>query len=159
MALCAVAAITMAPASTMPWMEFASDISGVCSVAGTLLMTSKPTQRLSTKMMKSVSSMNASSRGCDDRLGQSWVHHLGIVRDDDSGHQLILEVHREGAVGRHVQQQGADVARVHGRGRRGHGGRQVVGPDDGDPVVRDGGFAGHRALDVTAERARAHVHE
>ena len=37
-------------------MELAADISGVCSVAGTLLMTSKPTQRLSTKMVRSVSS-------------------------------------------------------------------------------------------------------
>src|SRR6266851_40122 len=56
-ALWAVAAITIAPASTTPWIEFAADISGVCKVAGTLLMTSKPTQRLRTKMMKSVSSM------------------------------------------------------------------------------------------------------
>src|ERR1700728_3514115 len=37
-------------------MELAADISGVCSVAGTLLMTSKPTQRLSTKMVTSTSS-------------------------------------------------------------------------------------------------------
>ncbi len=57
--LCAVAAITIAPASTTPWIEFAADISGVCKVAGTLLMTSKPTQRLRTKMMKSVRSMKA----------------------------------------------------------------------------------------------------
>src|SRR5260221_5903324 len=59
-ALWAVAAITIAPASTMPWIEFAADISGVCRVAGTLLMTSKPTHRLSTKMMKSTRSMTYS---------------------------------------------------------------------------------------------------
>ena len=35
------------PTSTMPWIEFAPDISGVCSVAGTLLMTSKPTRMAS----------------------------------------------------------------------------------------------------------------
>src|SRR5215467_13005948 len=115
---CAVAATRIAPESTMPWMEFASDISGVCSVAGTLLMTSKPTQRLSTKMMKSVSSMNASSRGRVDRLSERWMHDLAVVRDDDSSHELVLQVHGERAVRRHVQQQRADVACVHGRGRR-----------------------------------------
>ena len=31
--------------ATTPWIELAPDISGVCSVAGTLLMTSKPTSR------------------------------------------------------------------------------------------------------------------
>src|SRR5215469_17190886 len=56
MALFAVAAISMAPTRTMPWIELAADISGVCSVAGTLLMTSIPTSRLSTKMVRSVSS-------------------------------------------------------------------------------------------------------
>ncbi len=55
-ASCAVTAMSMAPASTMPWIELAADISGVCKVAGTLLMTSKPTQRLSTKMVTSTSS-------------------------------------------------------------------------------------------------------
>src|ERR1700736_305688 len=46
----------MAPARMIPWMELAADIRGVCSVAGTWLMTSKPTQRLSTKIAKSVRS-------------------------------------------------------------------------------------------------------
>src|SRR5450755_1395992 len=45
----------MAPASTIPWIELAADISGVCRVAGTLLITSKPTQRLRMKMVRSVS--------------------------------------------------------------------------------------------------------
>ena len=40
----------------MPWIELAADISGVCSVAGTLLITSKPTSMASTKIVMSVSS-------------------------------------------------------------------------------------------------------
>src|SRR5215469_2995553 len=63
MALCAVAAITMAPARTMPWIELAADISGVCKVAGTLLITSKPTQRLSTKMVMSTRRAGYGTRG------------------------------------------------------------------------------------------------
>jgi hypothetical protein len=51
----AVTAISIAPARTMPWMAFAADISGVCNVAGTLLITSKPTSRASTKMLTSAS--------------------------------------------------------------------------------------------------------
>ena len=46
----------MAPTRTMPWIELAPDISGVCSVAGTLLMTSKPTRMASTKMASALSS-------------------------------------------------------------------------------------------------------
>src|SRR5262249_30758320 len=54
-ALFAEAAMSMAPTRMMPWIELAADISGVCRVAGTLLMTSKPTSRASTKMVMSVS--------------------------------------------------------------------------------------------------------
>ena len=46
--------MSSAPASTMPWIEFAADISGVCKVAGTLPMTSMPTSSASTKMVRSV---------------------------------------------------------------------------------------------------------
>ena len=40
----------MPPTSTMPWIELAPDMSGVCSVAGTLLMTSNPTRTARMKM-------------------------------------------------------------------------------------------------------------
>ena len=46
----------IAPTSTIPWIELAPDISGVWSVAGTLLMTSKPTRIASTKIVSAVSS-------------------------------------------------------------------------------------------------------
>ncbi len=55
-ASCAVTAISIAPASTMPWIELAADISGVCRVAGTLLITSNPTSRARTKIVMSVRS-------------------------------------------------------------------------------------------------------
>ena len=43
------------PSSTMPWIAFVPLISGVCSVLGTLEMTSKPTKAASTRMASSVS--------------------------------------------------------------------------------------------------------
>jgi hypothetical protein len=50
--LSAVAASPIAPTSTMPWIEFVPDISGVWSVAGTLLMTSKPSRIARTKTVR-----------------------------------------------------------------------------------------------------------
>ena len=47
--------MSIAPTRTMPWIELAADISGVCRVAGTLLMTSNPTSTARTKMVMSVS--------------------------------------------------------------------------------------------------------
>ena len=47
--------MSIAPTSTMPWIEFAPDISGVWSVAGTLLMTAKPTRIASVKIVSAVS--------------------------------------------------------------------------------------------------------
>jgi hypothetical protein len=44
----------MPPITTMPWIALAPDISGVCSVAGTLLITSKPTSTLSTNTVTAV---------------------------------------------------------------------------------------------------------
>src|SRR5580704_178599 len=99
----------MAPTSTIPWMELAADISGVCKVAGTLLMTSKPTQRLRTKMMKSVRSKGSSGSlgrvavlgrvagfggrgwcGLGRRgLGQGRVNDRAIADDDDARYQLV----------------------------------------------------------------------
>ncbi len=84
----AVTAISMAPTSTIPWMELAADISGVCRVAGTLLMTSKPTQRLSTKMTMSVRSA-VDTGGTSSGFGQGGVNHLALVGDHDTPLQVI----------------------------------------------------------------------
>src|SRR6185437_16312302 len=110
----------MAPASTIPWMELAADISGVCRVAGTLLMTSKPTHRLSTKMMKSVRSMDRPPESCSRRCRQRRMHDLAVVGHHDSGDQFVRQVNGELAVLDHVEQQRTDVACVHRRSRCGH---------------------------------------
>jgi hypothetical protein len=51
-----VAASSMTPTMTTPWIAFAPDIRGVWRVAGTLLITSKPTSRASRKTVRSASS-------------------------------------------------------------------------------------------------------
>src|SRR6516165_4118781 len=111
-------------------MELAADISGVCSVAGTLLITSKPTQRLSTKMTRSVSSAvdtggtssgidvlarggTLLARGHPGPHGQGGVNHPALVSDHDAALQVVGQVDGQRAILHQVQQQGADVARVH----------------------------------------------
>jgi hypothetical protein len=42
-------ATSIAPTRTMPWIAFVPDISGVCSIAGTLEMISKPMNTARTK--------------------------------------------------------------------------------------------------------------
>src|ERR1700735_3296439 len=122
MALSAVTAISMAPASTIPWMEWAADISGVCRVAGTLLITSKPTQRLSTKMVRSVSravdiDVTSGGRGglggSSRRRGQRGIYELAIGADQHARLQVIIAVDGQRAVLDQVLQQRADVPRVH----------------------------------------------
>src|SRR5580704_1767442 len=108
----------MAPTITMPWIELAADISGVCSVAGTLLMTSIPTSRLSTKMVRSVSrtlDTRATFRvvACGQR-GHPGVDHPAVVRDHHAGLDLVLRVDGQAAVAGHVQQQRRHVPRVGG---------------------------------------------
>src|ERR1700758_3939244 len=130
----------MAPTRTMPWIELAADISGVCSVAGTLLITSKPTQRLSTKMVRSVRSAVDTGR-TSSRLCQGRMNHPALVGDHDAPLQLVVQVDGQGPVLYKVEQESADVARVHGRRGGGHRRRQVPGADDRDAVLGDHGLA------------------
>ena len=44
--------IVSAPTSTMPWMAFEPDISGVCRMLGTFEITSIPTKAASTKTVR-----------------------------------------------------------------------------------------------------------
>src|SRR5580698_7682010 len=103
---CAVTPISSAPASTMPWMELAADISGVCSVAGTLPITSMPTSSASTKMVRSVTSVadigvslglgscGPGVRG--EQLGDGGVDDLAAVRDDDPRLDVVRGVDGQG---------------------------------------------------------------
>src|SRR6266566_3376541 len=139
--------MSMAPASTMPWMEFAADISGVCSIDGTLLMTSKPTSRLSTKIVISARSAGligfTSGGSCGiEKFRHSGMDHLARMGDDDTGLDLVAGVDRQLAIVDHVGEQRRDIAGI-SRGRGGgHGGGQVPGSDDGDAVVGDDGLLG-----------------
>jgi hypothetical protein len=49
-------AMNIAPTSTMPWIEFAPDISGVWRVAGTFEMTAKPQRIARTKTVSAARS-------------------------------------------------------------------------------------------------------
>src|SRR6516164_5360655 len=107
--------MSSAPTSTIPWIELAADIRGVCSVAGTLPMTSMPTSSASTKMVRSV------TRAVDIRFslglglqqpGHGWLHDLAVVCHHDPGLDLVAEVYLQRAVGGHVQQQRRDVPRI-----------------------------------------------
>src|SRR5450756_2772976 len=87
--------MSSAPARTIPWIELAADISGVCKVAGTLPMTSMPTSSARTKMVRSVTravdigvsicSGNWDFRGGLQQLRHGRVHDLAVVGDDDPG--------------------------------------------------------------------------
>src|ERR1700722_19248035 len=99
-ALCALMPISGAPASTIPWIELAADISGVCRVAGTLPMTSMPTSSARTKIVRSVTSavdIGLSLGLCGlglcglglcgrqlrgEQLRDGRVNHLAAVRHD-----------------------------------------------------------------------------
>src|SRR5260370_33522948 len=118
--------MSMAPTSTMPWMEFAADISGVCSIDGTLLMTSKPTSRLRTKMVTSairawlIGSTSGGWRGLE-KFRHGWIDHFARVRDDDAGLDRVGGVDGQPAVAGHVRQQAASGAGRPRRGGRGPG--------------------------------------
>src|SRR5579875_4150818 len=104
----------------MPWIEFAADMSGVCSVAGTLLITSNPTSRLSTKML-----MSDSSDALKVALPSRFVHYgrqnffvrIGVP-DENPHHGDHVRRERVGRRTRHrsCQVGGADQ---HGPARRG----------------------------------------
>src|ERR1022692_5076199 len=156
MALLAVTAISIAPTSTIPWIEFAADISCVCRVAGTLLITSKPTQRLSTKMTRSVRS--AVDIGVtSSRFGKCGMNNMAVMGDDDTCLEVVGEIDGQLAILDHVQQERADVARVGGRCGRGHRGWQCARADHRDAVLRHHGLAGNRGRHVAAEFTGAHV--
>src|SRR5918992_1813097 len=142
-----------APDSTMPWMELAADISGVCSVVGTLLMTSKPTSRLSTKMLRSVrnsaliarspfsfAARKTSFPGLPLRLlgglcrsscptSGRGADDLARVGDDDAGLDRIVEIDDQPPVAHQMPEHGDDVAGVGRRGGARHRGRQIVRAD------------------------------
>src|SRR5688500_13983856 len=117
-------ATTIAPTTVMPLIALAPDISGVCSVVGTRLISSTPRKVARVKMTMppmSVSSILGSPHG-------PAVHDAG--RTDDR----IGEVHRQRAVPGGVFDEALHVAAVHLAGVEGERRRQVGGAQDGDAV-------------------------
>src|ERR1700683_2170701 len=106
--------MSSAPASTMPWIELVADISGVCSGAGTVPMTSMPTSSPRMKMVRSVSSAVDIGASLEVRFGgqqggHALVHDPAAVRDDHAGLDLVAGVDGQRAVLRHVLEQRRDV--------------------------------------------------
>src|SRR4051794_519168 len=101
-------------------MELAPDISGVCRVAGTLLITSKPTSSASTKMV--MSPTNPSVIHCPfvlrGRRPGTGVHDLAGMGDQHALLNLIRLVDGQLAVRDQVRDQRAGVApeRLRGAG-------------------------------------------
>src|SRR4051812_4340256 len=137
------------PRTTMPWIAFVPDISGVCRVFGTFEMTSKPTKAASTRMASSVTrSMSLTPRlGASGgargsaRLGRAagrLVDDLAAARDAGAGDDVVLEVQREVArlpVGHQLEQR-LHVLGVQLGGVLGHLRRQVQRRGDDHAVVR-----------------------
>ena len=130
----------MTPTRTTPWMAFAPDISGVCSVAGTLLITSKPTSRLSTKTVMSANSSAHDGLSVQHGAAGGWTT-CAVVGDDDAGLDLVGQVDGDARRrGSGAASSAHDVARVRGGGgrrharRRGCRRRSTVTP----PAVTDG---------------------
>src|SRR3954468_20174485 len=165
------------PRTTMPWMAFVPDISGVCSVFGTFEMTSKPTKAASTRMAISVTrSISGPSRdgrllpeGAPSaprlrasrrarrgpRLGRAAcavVHDLAAARDARPRDDLVLEVQPQRArllVGHELEQR-LDVLGVQLGGVLGHLRREVQRRSDHDPVVGRDRLPRARELAVAA---------
>ena len=81
------------PSTTIPWIAFVPDISGVCSVFGTFEMTAKPTKPASTRIARLVTRHQACllRRGLDCGLG-ARVDDLAVARDARAGDDLVVEV-------------------------------------------------------------------
>src|SRR5260370_575333 len=142
--------MSMAPASTMAWMEFAADISGVCSIDGTLLMTSKPTSRLRTKMVTSairawlIGSTSGGWRGLE-KFRHGWIDHFARVRDDDAGLDRVGGGAGLPAAADHLRQHPPCAP---GGSRGGAGGPGVTGRPGAEP---GGGADRLQARDARAE--------
>src|SRR5262249_27082315 len=115
MAVSAWPVTMIAPTRITPWMAFAPDISGVCSVVGTLEITSCPVKPESTKMVsRGTGSGTASppalpgpsappgpSGGPEQRAGRVGqargrrVPERAVVGDAAAGDDLVVEIQRD----------------------------------------------------------------
>ena len=118
---------------TTPWMALVPLMSGVCSVVGTLEMTSTPTNAASTNTVSSSSRrLVHAATVCSSRevTRPSWVMTASAVI---SSSRSIFEL----AVGDEVVEHGRQVAGVHLAGVQRHPRGQVERADDGHALAHD----------------------
>jgi len=117
-------------------MAFDPDMSGVCSVGGTLVMISMPTKIASTK---TVSSMTRSLMTAHPLAGRLlWPRGPSVgppsrPLQPGAGGDLVVEIHLQGALAHEVEQEGGDVLCVELACVMGDHGREIEGAEHGDP--------------------------
>src|SRR3954470_4305360 len=136
-------------------MALLPDISGVCSVTGTLPITSTPTSSASTNTLMSVNRaalMIPSGLRLAEQSEHAVIRDAAAVRDEHCRLQLVLDVQRQLAVGAQQLERRGDVAGVR-RGRRARDlGGEVAGTDQEHPVRGDDPAVRRAAFDVPAQR-------
>src|SRR6056297_560267 len=154
-----VPARLMAPTTVMPEIALAPDISGVCSVAGTLLMSSKPRKIDSMRIKVRKTSAGIMSGSPLQDVLDGFVGHLTAVSDDTARQDVVFEIDHELLalfipVVRHQVEQ---VRGVHLAGIARDFAGQVALADDGHATDLHH-LVGHRTLHVAAG-FRRHVHD
>ena len=114
-----VPAATRAPTTVIPEMALDPDIRGVCSVGGTLVISSTPRNTASAKRVTATSRSTASAR-CDRRDGvgvgavaecgsHTGMHGGAAVRDEHGRDDLVIGTDVDLAAGREMLQEGDQV--------------------------------------------------
>src|SRR5690606_16011058 len=125
-------ATTSAPTIVIPLIALEPDMSGVCSICGTLPITSKPTKIASTNTYSDISS--ASPTGSLLRLGPAEDDLAGVCHKR-TPRDLVVEIEHERSILDQVLQQRRHVPRVHLAGVQRHGADEIDRPQHPHPVV------------------------
>ena len=152
---CCMPAASRAPTTVMPEIALEPDISGVWSVAGTFVITSKPTKIASTKIVRAATSPSMAYLGgavgtepcLRGRLGQAQASRTRGLPTSPPCVTTVSRITSSSMSSFSLPslimqlQQRDDVLGEHLAGVERHRGRQVHRAEDGDPVL-DHGLAG-----------------
>src|SRR5215211_6010674 len=133
---CALPATRMAPIKITPWMAFAPDISGVCSVEETFEITSMPTKIASTKIVSQM-------------IGSVFTKDLSRMSNTHCRRDLIVKIGHKTAIASHQHDHVEHILGVEPAGRL----RHLAGYILAAPQLHRAHshyFAGDHAFDVTA---------
>src|SRR5678815_1958034 len=119
----------MAPTTVMPLTALAPDISGVCSVGGTRLMSATPRKVASVKI--TMPRMSVSS------IRPPGARHT-VPHDADGADDRVIKLQSQAAIGDEVIEEGLDVAAVHLAGMIGQRRGEIDRAEDGDPMLLHG---------------------